>query len=434
MKKYIIFIASAVLMMTACAKEEINTTITGETEFISVELSPVTKTQLNGKVTDWTPGDEVSVTVGGKKLGSLKLVDGNVFEGEIEAGHDGEATINYPADVTTVPATQAAVAGSFAEEAALLEGTTTLDELRKGNGPELQNKTALLQFSVAQAGDVTFEVGSTKYTVTGCKTGEIYYACVEPATAKLTARIGGYLSKATSASKTFTAGKIANLDKLPAPVAPSYALMGIDGDWSTGKVFYKDVDGCYLAKNVTFATSTQFKFRYSDEKGDVWARPITFEKGRWAYTYNFPNDNMSSINGTYDVWADPTNDAVCFVDVDGAKPAFTNENKLVHILYEATGNCGLYIKSPSTTVNGYNNTGAWGNFQTVYMNKTSSAAQNYCAFPLPSNVVGKNATFTIRVWGDKNKTYTMNITDDTPFWGNSDNGGYYTLSSRIDIK
>ena len=31
MKKYIIFIASAVLMMTACAKEEINTA-TGENE------------------------------------------------------------------------------------------------------------------------------------------------------------------------------------------------------------------------------------------------------------------------------------------------------------------------------------------------------------------------------------------------------------------
>ena len=29
MKKYIIFIASAVLMMAACAKEEINTAITG---------------------------------------------------------------------------------------------------------------------------------------------------------------------------------------------------------------------------------------------------------------------------------------------------------------------------------------------------------------------------------------------------------------------
>ena len=103
-------------------------------------------------------------------------------------------------------------------------------------------------------------------------------------------------------------------------------------------------------------------------------------------------------------------------------------------MYEATGNCGLYIKSPATTVNNYNSTGAWGNFQTVYMNKTANEAQNYCAFPLPSNVVGKSATFTIRVWGDKNKTYTMTITNDTPFWGNSDSGGSYTLSSRINIE
>ena len=319
MKKYIIFIASAVLMMAACAKEEINTTITGETEFISVELSPVTKTQLNvnGKVTDWTPGDEVSVTVGGKNLGSLKLVDGNVFQGEIEAGHDGEATINYPAGVTTVPPTQSAVAGSFAEKAALLEGTTTLDELRKGNGPELQNKTALLQFSVAQAGDVTFEVGTEKYTVTGCKTGETYDACVEPATAKLVARIGGYLSNATTANKTFTAGKIANLGALPAPVASNVMLRGAitGGDnWNTDITLYNDLNGLALRKDVS-GKDKEFKF----VNNGAWLGGPFAVKDKWCIALDW--DNLKLPMDNCDVYFDTKTSFFSFVSSGSPAPA-----------------------------------------------------------------------------------------------------------------
>ncbi len=315
MKKYIIFIASAVLMMAACAKEEINTTITGETEFISVELSPVTKTQLNGKVTNWTAGDEVSVTVGGKNLGSLKLVDGNVFQGEIEAGHDGEATINYPAGVTTVPPTQAAVAGSFAEEAALLEGTTTLDELRNGNGPELQNKTALLQFSVAQAGNVTFEVGSTKYTVTGCKTGSTYYACVEPATTgvKLSYTIGGNMGVKSKTGAKFTAGSIYNLGELHA-LAGDWNLVGDIGSVSMEKsTTYTDL---YVAKNVSLSSAKSFRFVNKDNTKTVGAYGTTGTvdcKGQinaWygsEATLSYAANISISTSANYDVYFSPEN-------------------------------------------------------------------------------------------------------------------------------
>ena len=315
MKKYIIFIASAVLMMTACVKEEINTTITGETEFISVELSPVTKTQLSvsDKTTNWTEGDAVSVTVGGKELGRLKLTKDNVFEGEIEAGHDGEATINYPAGVTTVPPTQDAVDGSFAEEAALLEGTTTLDELRKGNGPELQNKTALLQFSVAEAGDVTFEVGDTKYTVKGCKVGSTYYACVAPATAKLTARIGGYLLKSTSANKTFTAGYIAILGQLPAKEKFGWGLVGQHQGWdiTNPTAMYKVYDGTgnnnvndvYAALGITLSDNG---FKFAKFGLSNWNTANTYF-GAWTKSsgkqyYNFTND--CGLGNWYDMWTD----------------------------------------------------------------------------------------------------------------------------------
>lgn len=219
MKKYIIFIASAVLMMTACAKEEINTA-TGETEFISVEFA-ATKTALDadGENTNWTEGDKVRVTVESKNLGTLEYVGDNKFEGEIESvGLDGklQATINYPADVTTVPATQAAVAGSFADEAALLEGKVTLADLRTGKGGELKNTTALLQFQVAQAGDVTFEVGDAKYTVTGCETGKTYYACVQPTEAvAFKAVFDGYTIKQAANDVAFSAGLVSELGTLP---------------------------------------------------------------------------------------------------------------------------------------------------------------------------------------------------------------------------
>lgn len=223
MKKYFIFLASAAMLLaTSCAKEEVNTT--GETELITVQLNPETKTALGAEgTTTWDADDKVSVTVGGEVVGTLSLVEGSTFSGEITAGLSGEATLNYPAGVTAIPEPQAAVNGSFADGAALLEGTTTVEKLRAGEGVELQNKTALLQFTVAQAGDVTFEVGTAKYTVTGCKTGETYYACVAPAEGvNLVARIDGYLSRATSDAVTFTASTVADLGNLPVPVVRLY--------------------------------------------------------------------------------------------------------------------------------------------------------------------------------------------------------------------
>ena len=118
MKKYFAYIAFAALVFAvSCNKEEVNTTV--ETELITVEINPEVKTSLSGVNTEWTAGDAVSVTVAGKNIGTLTLVDGNTFSGEIEAGHHGDATLNYPAGVTEVPATQAAVANSFANSSTL---------------------------------------------------------------------------------------------------------------------------------------------------------------------------------------------------------------------------------------------------------------------------------------------------------------------------
>lgn len=216
-KNFILFIATALLLAVSCIKEEAN--VAGEKELITVKLNPLTKTQLDpdGTNTFWSEGDVVSVSVGGNKIGDLTLVEDDVFSGEIESGYDNndEVVLNYPSGVTDVPSVQEAVENSFANGSALLEGTTTIGDLRKGKGASLQNKTALLQFSVAYDGDVTFSVGSKKYTVTGCIADALYYACIEPvvdASLSFTlSEVGGLKSKPTV---TFEANKLYKLGEL----------------------------------------------------------------------------------------------------------------------------------------------------------------------------------------------------------------------------
>lgn len=309
MKKYSIFLAIAALMSAAsCNQAEIeapveDTVAPVETEFITVDLNPMTKTSLNGMNTVWSAGDEVSVTVAGKNIGNLKLVEGSTFSGEVKAGYNGDATLNYPAGVTSVPTTQAAVAGSFANGAALLEGTTTMDALRAGEGAQLSNTTALLQFSVAQAGDVTFEVGTTKYTVTGCQTGKTYYACVAPsANVSFTARIGGYLSKQASKNVTFAANKISNLGALPAPEKASWGIRGSfsGASWSSDLAMYKDINNSQVLKNADFGNGAEFKF-YNTTNG--WSGYVDGNDSGYGWKWISGNGgNNISASGKVDIY------------------------------------------------------------------------------------------------------------------------------------
>lgn len=307
MKKIFVYMASAALMLAvSCNKEEVNvdTTAPVETELITVDLNLMTKTALGAEgATTWDADDEVSVTVGGESVGTLKLVEGSTFSGEIVAGLSGEAVLNYPAGVADVPTIQTAVAGSFADGAALLEGTTTVEDLRAGTGVELQNKTALLQFTVAQAGDVTFEVGEAKYTVTGCKTGSTYYACVTPVeNASFVARIDGYLSKQASKKVTFTANKIANLQELPAPVKASWGIRGsfVGGSWDTEKYMYKDIYNSQVLKNVDFGSGAEFKF-YNASNGWSGYNEGNNAGNGWMWISGGSGSNISA-SGKVDIY------------------------------------------------------------------------------------------------------------------------------------
>ena len=305
MKKYSIFLAIAALVSAAsCNKVEIDVPVEPvvETELITVELNPMTKTSLDGSSTVWTAGDAVSVTVNGEKIGTLTLREGSTFTGEVKAGFDGAATLNYPADVTSVPTSQKAVAGSFANGAALLEGTTTMAALRAGQGAELVNTTALLKFTVAKAGDVTFEVGTSKVTVTGCKTGSTYYACVAPAVnVSFTARIDGYLSKQASKNVTFAANQVSNLGALPAPVECEWGLVGSHQGWKLENAnltrLYKEKDNLFVVKNIKLQSSG---FKFTELNNTNWN--LTFGSHSSSYTYNTSDGWYTGIysNNRYD--------------------------------------------------------------------------------------------------------------------------------------
>lgn len=317
MKKYSIFLAIAALMSAAsCNQAEIeapveDTVAPVETELITVELNPMTKTALGAEgTTVWSDGDVVSVTVEGKKIGDLKLVEGSTFSGEVEAGYNGEAVLNYPSGTTEVPTTQKAEAGSFANGAALLEGKTTMDALRAGDGAKLENTTALLQFEVSIAGNVAFTIGDKTYTVEGCEPGNTYYACVDPnTTGKLSYTVGIVLGAKEKADFAPAANKIYPLGKL-ALKESTYGLVGDNNNWTDAYMYETTVsDNFFVLYNVNFASAGGFKVR----KGGVWNDDYNFGTSTTAKqpaneivgVYTDGGSKDIELNaGTYDIYFD----------------------------------------------------------------------------------------------------------------------------------
>lgn len=306
MKKYFIFLASAALVIAAsCNKEEIKTT--GETELITVQLNPETKTSLGAEgTTTWTSGDAVDVIVDGNNVGTLSLVEGSTFSGELTTvGLKGEATLKYPAGVAAVPAEQEAVEGSFANGAALLEGAVDLDVLRAGEGATLANKTALLLFTPTIAGDVAFAIGDKTYTIKGCEAGEEYYACVAPVAGKLSYTVGIVLGAKEKDEFAPEAGKIYPLGELTLKENATYAVVGdyFNDGWSTDKMMYETTqDNLFVAHNINFAAKGNFKIR----KAGVWDD---------AYNFGSANTTTKTINSAIGVF---THDSSADITVNAA--------------------------------------------------------------------------------------------------------------------
>lgn len=385
MKRIFVYMAAALALAASCNKIEVaNTPV--PTETITVELNPQTKTVLNGKNTVWSAGDEVSVTVGGEKVGTLELVSGSTFSGEITAGLEGEAvaTLNYGEE--TVPATQVAVAGSFANRAALLKGTTTVAALRAGTGATLQNQTALLQFQTPVAGDVAFTIGSTTYTVTGCKTGETYYACVDPAnTGKLTYTVGIVLGGKEAASFTPVANKIHPLGTLTLKESNLFSLCGDPNGWGDTKFYETTQDNFFVYYGFKFTDQGKFKIR----KPEVdWQDACNFGSANTkvkskntaigVFTHGSSAD-ITVASGTYDIYFDRLAGQVYLMESGKPYTEATKQTK------------------PSTTYSLAGTFNGWGNKEMTYSGDGIwTVVQEFA----------KNAEWKIKQTANWNYTYT----------------------------
>ena len=278
MKKFYSFLIAAVALVgfAACESNE-EATPEAETMTFVASFADETRTALadaNGNV-KWCANDVIAISNGKQtvdfKITSIKDDGTAVFTGD---RMDGEtfyaiypaegATFNKGSWTYTVPATQTAKNGTFADGAAVSTAVCT-----DGKTLFFENQCAVLRFSVPAFDETISSVefldnGSTVVKVTDAmKAGEVYYAAVKPADYKFTVRINGYLSKESTKTLSVAANTIYGLGELPAPVKGTWNIRGTfaGGNWETDSPLYKyDNNGNQVITNVDFGTGGEFKF------------------------------------------------------------------------------------------------------------------------------------------------------------------------------
>ena len=259
-------IAALALLLAACGNEEIlennESGSTGKVHMTFTAGTPQTRTSLaeDGHAVNWTLNDLVAIYDGTETICKFEAteVEGSTatLEGEAKVTDtytafypytdDGTLTLDNTAITFTLPATQTATAGGFAE------GLNPSWAQATGGSNQLQfhNLCALAKFTVdaegvtevtltanqesdALAGGLTYTIADRTLTATGSASrsvtltgtftkGEEYYFVVAPGT--LTGGItlnymgegGKTYVKTTQKEVTFTAGKITNLGALDA--------------------------------------------------------------------------------------------------------------------------------------------------------------------------------------------------------------------------
>ena len=257
-------IAALALLLAACGNEEIiennESGSTGKVHMTFTAGMPQTRTSLgeDGHAVNWTQGDLVAIYDGTETIckfeatkvsGSTATLKGEAAETDTYTAFypytdDGTLTLTHDAITFTLPATQTATAGGFAEGlnpswAQATDGSKNLT---------FQNLCALAKFTVdaegvtevtltanntsdALSGGLTYTIADGTLTATGSASrsvtltgtftrGEEYYFVVAPGT--LTGGItlnymgegGKTYVKTTQSEVPFTAGKITNLGAL----------------------------------------------------------------------------------------------------------------------------------------------------------------------------------------------------------------------------
>ena len=257
-------IAALALLLAACGNEEIlennESGSTGKVHMTFTAGMPQTRTSLgeDGHAVNWTQGDLVAIYDGTETIckfeatevsGSTATLKGEAAETDTYTAFypytdDGTLTIDNTAITFTLPATQTATAGGFAEGlnhswAQATGGSKNL---------EFQNLCALAKFTVdadgvtevtltanqesdALAGGLTYTIADGTLTATGSVSRSVtikgnfeaakeYYFVVAPGklmggiTLNYMGEGGKTYVKTTTKQVTFTAGKITNLGAL----------------------------------------------------------------------------------------------------------------------------------------------------------------------------------------------------------------------------
>ena len=331
MKKFYSFLFAAVALVgfAACnsdSTEEPAPEQVKKMEF-TANIGEDTKTQLTeGAKVKWCAEDAIAVSNGTNveefTIKSLSE-DGKtaVFEGNVHGGDVFYAIYPYAEGAkyengawtgVAEPTEQTAVAGSFADGAAVSVGTYN------GDGSfSFTNESAILKFQVPTFAEgihkvefmdqnnenarlVLIEKGDVNLT-----DGNVYYAVVSPGSYKLLVRINGYLSKESSKTLDCVKNTIYNLGTLPAPEKASWNIRGsiAASNWGTDLPLYKyDNNGNQVITNLNFGDNGAFKFYNSTNS---WSG---YTEGNWADESNgwmWISDGGGSnipVSGTVDIY------------------------------------------------------------------------------------------------------------------------------------
>ncbi len=281
MKKFYSFLFAAVALVgfAACnsdsTEEPAPAQQVGKMEF-TANIGEDTKTQLTeGTKVKWCAGDAIAIsngTVVKKYEIKSEMISNNgktaTFEGDPMDGDTFYAVYPYAEGAAytdgkwnvTIPTEQVAVAGSFADGAALAYG-----EYQDNYTFSFTNENAVLKFQVPAACEMVefFNGENSVVKVEGAMDKDKdYYAVVAPGIPyTFTVRIDGYFSKQSTKALDLEKNKIYNLGVLPALEKYTWGLVGQHQGWDITKpsAMYKVADKVYAALNQTLKADG-FKF------------------------------------------------------------------------------------------------------------------------------------------------------------------------------
>ena len=419
MKKNLFMVAAVALMtLVSCNKEEVTNGATEQpqpqepsvvVEFTASLGDEATKTTLSEGKTLWLESDKISIN--GQVFKVKELVDGGasatfVNESELPAGFAAPYTALYPANVTEVPSTQTAYAGKF-DPNAVLETATSDDTFLA-----FKNVTSLLKFQVPApcnsvtltSDDVLAGVSSKEVTISGdMVAGTDYYVAVLPGTKNnFVVRIDGYLSK-NAASVNIERSTIADMKTLPAAEASGWCLKGSFDNWGEGFSLFNDLNGNIVAKNIVLAGA--FKIVNPSDKyvRSISNAPTT---SKWLTLYDASGD--MSLTGTYDVYVNTENKAICVVTVSSSVPEFNLSNRELYVSVQS-GWGWPYLYGWEGT-----NTELWGGWQTrKYDTSLTISNTGYYCWMVPANFNNKTVSLIASKSGEQAPTKSgVTLTQD----------------------